>query len=165
MAIHWWQTRKLVEELAKDAVSERQSFWYAVINTALVVQAMYYVAWVGGPRGWFLLIEFVAVCIITVAGLQECFKANGSAGGAHFIKRFICLGVPIGIKVAIAAAAIGQIAYFAFPRIVTQESFRNPYVVYQVLSFMVAGLFAVIYYWRIAHHMRRIASASKSRSA
>jgi hypothetical protein len=162
MAIRWWHTHKLADELAKNGVSEQQSLWYAVISTILVVEATYYATWFGGYRTWLLLVEFIAVCVITLVGLQECFKANGGSNGSHFLKRFICLGVPIGLKLAITGTAIGQIVYFAFPFIVTHESFRNPYFVYQLFSFFIVGVFAVIYYWRIAHHMERIAYAERS---
>jgi hypothetical protein len=161
MAIHWWRTDRLAEELAKDAVSERQSLWYGVISTILVVEATYYATWFGGYQSWLLLVEFAVVCVITVLGLQECYKSNGGAGGSHFLKRFICLGVPVGIKLLIASTAIGQVAYFAFPVVVTHESFRNPYFVYQLFSFFIVGVFAVVYYWRIAHHMERIAGAGR----
>ena len=162
MSIHWWRTDLLVEELARGGVSEQQSLWYVVINTLIVVEATYYATWFGGYRSWMLLIEFVAVCVITVIGLQECFKANGGSNGSHFLRRFICLGVPIGLKLAIASTAIGQIVYFAFPFIVTHESFRNTYFVYQLFSFFIVGVFAVTYYWRIAYHMERIANAERS---
>ena len=163
MAIHWWRTDKLAEELTNDGVSEPQSFWYAVISTIMVVVATYYATWFGGYQSWLLLVEFAAVCVITVLGLQECYKANGGASGSHFLKRFICLGVPVGIKLFIASLVIGQVAYFAFPLVVTQETFRSPFFVYQLFSFFIVGMFAVIYYWRIAHYMEHIAGVERAR--
>ena len=126
MAIHWWHTDKLVQELAIDRVSEDNSLWYAAISAVIYIEGMYYATWFGGYRSWLLLVEFVAVCVIAVVGLQECFKANGGSGGTHFLKRLYCLGVPVGLKVAIASTVIGQLVYFGFPRVVTTESFRNP---------------------------------------
>jgi len=162
MAIHWWRTDRLVQELANGGVSETQSLWYAVISSVIYFEAMYYATWFGGYRSWLLLVEFVAVCVIAVLGLQECFKANGGATGSNFLKRFFCLGVPVGLKLAIASAVVGQLIYFGFPRVVTQESFRNPYFVWQLFSFFIAGVFTVVYYWRIAYHMKRIAKVERS---
>ena len=162
MAIHWWQTDRLVQELAGDGVSEDQSLRYAMISAVLYFQAIYYSLWFGGARSWLLLIEFVAVTVIAFIGLQECFKANGGSRGHHFLKRLCCLGVPIGLKVVIASTIAGQVMYFGFGRVITQEHFRDPYFVYQLTSFFFASTVTVIYYWRVAHHMAGIAKRERS---
>lgn len=162
MAIHWFQTDKLVQALARDAVSEVQSLWYAIVSNVIVFGTMYYSTWAGGQRNWLLLIELVAVCAIAVIGLQECFKANGGSGGSHFLKRLYCLGVPVGLKLTIASIVVGQVIYFGAPRVITPELFRDPYFVYQLVSFFVAGIFTVCYFWRIAYHMERILKVERS---
>src|SRR5678815_6119352 len=131
MAIHWWHTHKLVEDLAHDAVSERQSLWYAMLSVIIACQTLYYAYWFGGDRGWLLFMEFGAVCVISIIGLHECFKSNGGADGSDFLKRLFCLGVPVGLKLAIASALVGQVIYFGFPRFATTGLFRDPYFVYQ----------------------------------
>jgi ethanolamine transporter EutH len=162
MAIHRWHTDKLVGELAEGGISEDQSLRYAMISAVLYFQETYYATWFGGYRSWLLLLEFIAVTVIAFIGLQECFKANGGSSGSHFLKRLFCLGVPVGLKVAIASALTGQLIYFGFSRVVTQENFRNPYFIYQLLSFFIAGAFTVFYYWRIAYHMARLAKLERS---
>ena len=162
MAIHWWHADKLVQELAEDGVSEKQSLWYAMISAVLYSQTIYYSLWFGGYGSWLLLIEFVSVTVIALIGLHECFKSNGGSSGSHFLKRLYCLGVPVGLKVAIASTVAGQVIYFGFGRVVSQENFRNPYFVYQLLSFFFAGTFTVVYFWRISYHMAGIAKAERS---
>jgi hypothetical protein len=165
MAIHWWHTHKLVEELAEERVTEQQSLWYAMWSVVIAVQTLYYAYWFGGDRGWLLFIEFGAVCVISLIGLHECFKSNGGVDGLHFLKRLFCLGVPVGLKLAIASALVGQLVYFGFPRFATAGLFRDPYFVYQLVSFFIAGSFTVVYYWRIAYHMARMARRERSNTA
>ena len=147
----------MADDLANDRVSEAQSLWYAIISSIMYYAAIYVSIWFSGYRSWLLIIEFLVACIIVVIGVQECFKANGGTDGRHFLKRMYCLGVPIGIKTFLLSTAIGHVLQYGFPRIVTTESFRNPYLVFQLLSYFFAGLLAVIYFWWIAYHLKRVA--------
>jgi hypothetical protein len=54
------------------------------------------------------------------------------------------------------------LAYFGFPRVITQVNFRDPYFVYQLFSLFVAGAFTVLYYWRIAFHLSRVTKLERS---
>ena len=162
MAIHWWQTEKLVQELASDGVSEQQSLRYAMLSAILVTTPLYYAYWFGGERGWLLFLEYAAVCVISLIGLHECFKANGASSGKHFLKRIYCLAVPVGLKLLIASIVVGQILYYGMPRIVTSTNFRNPHFVDQLATFFIVGVFAVFFYWRIAYHLGRVAQPERS---
>jgi hypothetical protein len=162
MAIHWWHTDRLVEELARDGVTEHESLWYAILSALIAIQSLYYAYWFGGDRGWPLFMEFLAVCTISAIGLFECFKANGGTAGSHFLKRLWCLGVPLGLKLAIASAVFGQLIYFGFPWLTGSGLFREPHFVYQMASLFIAGGFTVIFYWRMAFHLARIAARERS---
>lgn len=162
MRVHWWHTRRLAEDLAKDAVTERQSFWYAVMSTLIYYQTLYCSVWFGGYRSWLLLLEFAVVLVVAFIGLQECYKANGGPSGKHFLKRLYCLGAPIGLKLAIAGVLTGAVMYYGFPRVVTPDSFRDPYFVWQLSTLFLGGLFAVIYFWRIAYFMGLITRSERS---
>jgi hypothetical protein len=164
MAVHWWRTDRLVEELAADRVTEQESLWYAMISAVLYFETMYYANWFGGYRTATLLLESVVVTAIGLVGLKECFKSNGGAAGAHFLKRLYCLGTPVGIKIALVSIVLGQINYFLFPRLVTQTEFRDPLFVFQLMSLFVAGMFTVLFYWSIAAHMARINDLQRSNS-
>ena len=108
-----------------------------------------------------VIAEFLAVTLIAFAGLYECFKANGAAAGADFLKRLACLGVPVGIKVSLATVLLGQAIGLGFARIARAQGLRDPVLVYPLLSFFFAGAFTVVYYWRVAHHMRRLSRLAR----
>jgi len=164
MAVHWWHTKKLVDDLAADRVTERESLWYAMISAVLYFEDMYYTDWFGGHRSGILLLEFVVVTVIGLIGLNECFKANGGAEGTHFLKKLYCLGTPVGVKLTLASILLGQMNYLVFPHVVTQANFRDPLFVFRIMSMFVAGTFTVLYYWSIAAHMTRIATLQRSNS-
>jgi len=165
MTIHWWDTEKLIAQLAEGSVSENEAMRYAMIGAVMYTQAIYYTIWLGGDRSWLLVYEFVVVAIISLVGVSECFKANGGARGADFLKRLLVIGVPVGIKFALASTVLGQIAYFGFPYVVTPASFRDPAYVYQLYSFAFAAAFMSIYYWRIATHLARLLHRQRSNTS
>jgi hypothetical protein len=165
MAIQWWVTNKLVQELASGNVSEDQSLRYAMLSAVLATASLYYAYWVGADRTGLLLMEFAVVCAISLIGLYECFKANGRSNGSEFLKRLFCLGVPVGLKVFLVALLVSQLLYVGLPRIATSATFRNPYFVFELATFFSMGALTACYYWRIAHHMARIAKWERSNNS
>lgn len=162
MTIHWWNTDRIVERLAEGSVSEVESSRYAMIGVVLYFQATYFATWFGGYHSWLLIYEFFVVTAIGLVGVNECLKANGGAQGFDFLKRFSIISVPVGLKVALVATAIGQVVNYGFPYVVTQTTFRNPTFVYQLFAFSLSAAFAFIYYWRITIHLARIAKGQSS---
>ena len=156
MTIHWWDTDKAVEELAEGNVSEQDALYYAMIGALMYTQASYYCTWFGGSQSWLLIYECIVVAIISVVGVNECFKANGGAQGADFLKRLSIISVPVGIKVGVAGIFVGQAAYFGFPYIVTTENFRDPGRAYHLFGFVQGTAFMFIFYWRMTTHFSRL---------
>src|SRR5260221_8490838 len=157
MPIHWWQTHELVDDLAHGRVTEQQSVWYAMFSAVIGTEVLYYAYWFGGERGWLLFLEFGAVCVISIIGLHECFKANGGATGSHFLKRLFCLGVPVGIKLAIASALVGQLMYFGFPRLAMAGLFPETNFIFQLSSFFFSGTVTVIFLFSVFYPHASIA--------
>lgn len=102
------------------------------------------------------------MAIISLIGVSECYNANGGPKGADFIRRLFVIGVPVGIKFAIASMALGQIAYFGFPSVVTTASFRDPGYVYELFLFAFSTVFMALYYWRIATHLTHVLERQRS---
>jgi hypothetical protein len=162
MAIHWWRTDRLVDELCLDHVTEHQSLHYAVIDAILITVGVYYANWLRADRSWPLVVEAIAVCVISVIGLHQCFEANGGSAGSHFLKRLLCLGVPIGLKFFIFSVVAGQLLYHGAPYIENATTFRVPYFVYQLGTSVFVAVLTALYYWRIAQHLARIATPDRS---
>lgn len=162
MAIHWWQTEKLVQRLADGVVSENESLRYAMINAVLYTQAIYYATWVGGYGDWMLFYEFVAVTVISLVGLSECYKANGGEQGDDFLKRLSVISAPVGIKLAITAVILGQVVYWGFGYVISPDTFRNPALVWKIYTISFSAAFMFIFYWRVTVHLAAVVRAQRS---
>lgn len=156
MAIHWWNTDKLVERLGTDGLSESESMRYAMVTAFLYTHATYWSIWFGGDRSGLLFYEFVAVTAIALIGIRECFKANEGSSGSDFLKRVTVLGVPIGVKVMLASFVLGQALYFGFLYVTMPAPFRDSALFYQLVPLAVSMMFTAVFYWRIAFHLRRV---------
>jgi hypothetical protein len=160
MSIHLWRTERLARDLAADRVSEQSAAHYMMVGAALYVQANYSALWFGAYRDWAFFFELALVLVISVIGVNECYKANGGAEGTQFITRLCALAVPIGLKLAVLGIVLGQGFYYASPHLLGNAAFRDPALVYRYVSFLMPVAFTFIYYWRIAHHINAIRAHS-----
>ena len=157
MTFHWWNTEKLVAELAEGRVSEKQSAQYAMLGAVLYYQGIYTATWFGGYRSWLLIYEFFVVSTIALVGISECLKANGGNDGRDFLKRYALISVPVGLKLALAGIVVSRVIYYGFPYVVTPVTFRDPVFVYQLIWFISSAAIAATYFWRIKIRLTQLA--------
>jgi hypothetical protein len=156
MAIHWWNTERLVKQLASNSLTQADAAKYMMVSAALYTQANYTAIWFGGYRSWALIAEFAMVLVIALIGVHECYKANGGAEGTDFLLRFCAIGIPVAVKLAVAGLIIGQGFYLAFPYVVTTSTFRDPSFIFQFFGFVYGLSVTFIYYWRVAFHLKAL---------
>lgn len=152
MTIHFFNTKALVSELATGKITERGAFQYFLANTLLWTLTLYYGIFIGANISWMFLLELVIVLLITVLGLIKAFNANGGADGTNFVIRATCLSFPVGIKINILSIALGWLNYFVSPIIVDPITFRDPEIVYDMVTFIWAPAFTALFFWRLWVH-------------
>ena len=156
--IHLWRTENLARELANNTLSERDSAHYMMASAIIYTYLSYAGLWLAGGKDWMLFVEAALVICVSLIGINECFKANGSIVGKLFLTRFCALSVPVNFKLALLGVALGLATNYGFPHIVTESNFRNPDLVYRISSVVIAFICTVLSYWRIAHHISSIRS-------
>jgi hypothetical protein len=93
-------TRRLVEELARGRVSERNKAYYLLVGWLLYVGFGYStLVFANQGRDWLALFEVFMVIMIAVLGIQGCYEVSGGDSNRHFVVDFTCLLVPLTIKV------------------------------------------------------------------
>jgi len=153
MTIHFWNTRALADELARDQVQERDAFLYFLANSVMWTTVLYYSIYWGARGGWLFFYEFAVALVITVFGLLRCYEANGAARGSHFVLRATCLSFPIGLKVNSASILLGWALFYLLPQYVDATLFRDPGRVYDLISFTWVAAFTFLFYWRLWVHL------------
>lgn len=153
MTIHFWNTKALADELARDQVQERDAFLYFLANSVMWTTVLYYSIYWGMRFGWLFFYEFAVALVITVFGLLRCYEANGAAHGSHFVLRATCLSFPIGLKVNSASILLGWALYYLLSQHVDATLFRDPGRVYDLISFTWVAAFTFLFYWRLWVHL------------
>lgn len=163
MSMHIWNTRKLRDDLVHDRLDETDGLKYMLAAALLYVILNYSALWFGGYRNWTLLFEAALTLAISFVGTHEAFVANGAASGRDFVRRYCVIAVPIGFKVLVLNLLVATLMHFGLPHVLTNDTFRDPAFVYRLLVFVASLAYTIIYFMRIAHHMRKVAAATSIR--
>ncbi len=93
----WWDVRQLAQELVDQRITPKQEF-------------NYFLFWIGAVSPMFLSLgpewsslmpslRFVASAIVILAGMSLCRQANNTGDARDLLRRFVCLGAPVGVRV------------------------------------------------------------------
>jgi hypothetical protein len=166
--IHLWNTSAVVEELSRGAPSERSRLHY-LIAASLIAAITPYLSYMFDQARhleWLVAYEAVLVAAVVVIGTRRCYAANGGDASADFLGRFVCLSVPVGLKVTVGA----WIAYVACLRLfdfvlenatmssdsaATASAYWTGRVL-EFLPFATAVGSIVVYYARMEVHFSRV---------
>jgi hypothetical protein len=102
-----------------------------------------------GPDVWNVLSMIVAVAG-TCYGIYYTYKVNRAGDNHDFVGRSISMGFPLGIR--FLAAVVPLVIVLS----VIGHALRIPYGAW-TLVFVLGLMF--VYFWRLAHHLRWIASS------
>ena len=100
--MYLWNTKKLAVSLRNDEVGEKEKFKYFIVLLIIL----------GPPISFGLLEELeelhwvdvvssLAMLTIVIIGSLKSFRTNCAGDNKNFIERFVCLAVPLGIKLTI----------------------------------------------------------------
>ena len=117
-----WNVNKLIAELRGDSLSQKQKFYYFLTFFILYVWCGVLLQYIHAEVSFMLVIEDVIFWVLSVCGFILCFKANQKGDNINFIERFICLSIPISIRLIVIMCII-YIPYFSLGCIIDFEAF------------------------------------------
>ena len=158
--MYLWNTRALAKELKEETVSQSQRFKYflvfTMLYTTILVVGHYVDRYDITPES---VTNSVLTLLVTLIGTIWCYRANGGRNGHEFIDRSICLGLPIGIRLIVVMIFI-LILYFIVGSIIYGEAFFLSTKIPNWLDVTIGALIQIAFIWRLAVHLRWIASES-----
>lgn len=109
--MYLWRIKKLAGDLKADRVSEWEQVKYLLVLVLPMIAFSYLPAFLAmlGPAIMSavpLFLEMVVFLAITIGGITMNFRANQRGDGREFLKRFICLSVPVNIRILIYSLPI-----------------------------------------------------------
>jgi hypothetical protein len=131
-----WRTKKLVEELARGALSEREKVTYLVITAVMWTTA----ALIPDPKPWTIFDNIRLLSIaITISGYVMCFRVNQAADGRLFVERAVIISLPLTFRIFVAPLCAVIVARAACP-----DWVKSP-VFWPVVGNLKTGCF----FWRL----------------
>ena len=161
--MYFWRVDKLVEDFRNDNVSEKDKLKYMLLLGVIMTLATDPILWIGSQYSIMDAINLPLMLLVVVAGTYYCYVANRDADNKDFITRFMCLGVPILVRILVIAVPV-FIVIVVVEEIfgVGQENTKAGDVVYSTTVSQVAGgvLFLVVYYLYLGNKLKSVATDS-----
>jgi hypothetical protein len=153
--MYLWRVNRLVDAFKNDKVTEKDKFKYFLIFAILLTIVTSQIIYLGYKYSHLDLIELVISLIIVIWGCFYCYFINKCGDNKDFITRFICLALPISIRLLV----------FYFPLIILVailDNIKNPTCfITTIYDIVLAESFSIIWYLLLGNKLKEI-SQSKS---
>ena len=159
--MHLWNIKVLAKDLGQDLISEKMGMHYYLVAALVLLFDLYFGLWWGVVRDWLFYFEAIILIVITVFGCLEAFNSNGSNEGRDFVKRVVCLSVPVGIRVTVLFIILGLFLEFTGEYIFTAASFGDPLRAYTLISYTGFVGFNIYYWWLLVKGFKQVLQYEK----
>jgi len=162
--MYLWNTKALAKKLKERTLSESDKFKYYI-----VVVILYTILLMLPTRGESTnttdsLIGILIAILAIFFGSYICYKVNKSGDNVNFVERFICLSLPIAIKIFLLWVLVVILTVFStfilgFTGVLDSPS-NGTFFILKSLSLLLLLLVILLvwisFYWRIYVHMKWI---------
>ena len=160
--IYLWNAKELAKELGQDRISEKICMHYFLASCLLVLIVTYYSLFWDQIRNWLFYSEVIIVSVITIFGCLEIFKANSSNEGRDFVKRAICLSVPVGVRVNVLSGIFGLFLNLTATHIFTATLFGDPLRAATLVFYAALVGFNIYYWWLLVQGFKQVQKYEKN---
>jgi hypothetical protein len=162
--MHLWSTPKLADEIVAGEVSASEKVAYFVFAEVFYV-AIAYAAWYVSSfhASWLYIYEAVVVGVVTLAGAHKVVSSYQRPIDGAFFEMAYLLSVPLMVKTTLAmwvaiwggSWLMSALLEHLFPESVESAWALSYWVgrLWQVFPFLVAVAIAVVFWYRLAHHV------------
>jgi len=167
--VHLWATRTLADQLVAGTVAARTKVIYYIFAQVFYLAVGYAASYGPFHGSWLYIYEGIVVAVITFAGAQRVASSYGRQIDGTFFEIAYLLSVPLTVKATAAAWLAIYGGYWLFNRALSQVSTESADSarafsywsgrLWEVWPFLVAAAIAVVFWSRLAHHVRYVATA------
>jgi len=154
--MYFWKIKLLVEELKTGKVEQKQRLHYLLAWVVFGTLFVYLGIGMGEKLSQYLVIEMVGAVTICVFGTLICFSTNSRGDNKEFIDRYICLGIPVGIR-TFAIVIPMYIVTIIIGYIILGKGFFNPINNNRGLSELIFSLLSdVLFYYMLNNNIKKV---------
>lgn len=154
--MYFWNVRSLETELKKRSLSQRDKYKYFLSFMIITVFGMESSLYLAEEPTFIMLSQSLSVLLLTIIGTIYCFKVNDRGDSNEFIERYICLFLPIFIRVSIFFV-ISFSAYMIIGFALYGDMFDTFTDKINWVDVIFTIGFECVFYWYLASSFRRVA--------
>jgi hypothetical protein len=161
--MYWWNTHALAEALKTKRLSQRQKMIYLAVMMLGVSLVVEVTAWLGPGSGVTPAMGVIRGAVlsgITLWGVLACYQANRRGDDSEFIDRFVCLSLPLTIRVLIVFSLLAFALIIPVYLMMCLMMGDRCESVATLLSDLLILVAEVVFYRRLRWHLLRVSGAS-----
>ena len=99
--MYFWRVDRLVEDFRNDQVTEKEKLKYMILYGVFYAVAVNSAFSTAFESTYMDAVELLITASIAIFGTYYCYAKNRGGDGRDFVTRFMCIGLPVTVKVAI----------------------------------------------------------------
>lgn len=104
--MYFWRVNSLVEDFRNDKVTEKEKLKYMILFGIVVAIISDPIMWIDSKYSIMDTINLIVMIVTTTLGTYYCYSKNKSGDNKDFITRFMCLGLPVGLRLFVFALPV-----------------------------------------------------------
>lgn len=155
--MYFWNTNALARQLKSRTLAQSEKLKYLLATITLYALSLEILPIISSPRSSLGIIQSITSVTLAFVGTLLCYKVNSRGDNQEFIDRYICLGWPLTVKIFLLCLAI-YVVYIVIGVAIKGEDFEKSLDSPSVFDLIFTALIAIIFYWRLATHLRWVSS-------
>ena len=161
--MYFWRIERLVEDLNRDQISEWEGAKYLIMIGVVFSIATAPVFSIGMEYSWLDTVSTAIIVAATGLGTFYCYRINRRVDDRDFVLRFVCLFVPVTVRLIPVVVLVGILTGILFteswPGFDALDEPVEPYrTAPEDLGMLV--LLQVIFYWYLGRTFSRFGDST-----
>jgi hypothetical protein len=161
--MYLWRIERLKADLREERLAESDVFGYVLVYLALLAVGTTSAVWYPNeaPNVWSRITDSASLAI--VPGTYLAYRANGAATGYQFAPRYFSLAWVLSIRFMPLTLVSFLLAAIVAEAVRLLSNPRDDPGQHSWMHVLVVAEVTVLYYWRLGHHLRDVASGTTHR--
>jgi len=161
--MYLWKVDLLVEDFKNNKVNQIEQFKYMMLFSIVMILVTDPSVYISASYNLFDFINTLFASLLTVWGVYYCYKINAKGDNTDFIVRVMCLGLPVGIRVAVIFFSISFLTAIIegfvgidilFDTTESGEYITNP------TDVALSSFFLITYYLYLSRKLQNVSSSN-----
>jgi hypothetical protein len=154
--MYFWKTKKLEAELRNGSLSQSDRYKYLMAFMIIVAICTEISLYIPETLSFISLFGSSFVVLITIIGTMFCYKVNRQGDNTDFIGRYICLFLPVTVRLIVFYILIYAL-YMILGTILLGYAFEKFTDSTNWIDVIFAIGLELIFYWKLSVSIRRVA--------